>query len=294
MVNIYDFICSDSSYFDQLKFSKGGELFIDYLCPITEPRARVWTHKNCLMYVVQGAKGYASIDHYHESHQHQVLFLRKGGYVLHQHFEKPYRALIFMFEDEAIKTLIADYPDLLNKKVLTKADFMKQPVVLELESSSFIESIFISSLEYLKQPTTESVISLKLKFNELLVNLLRGEESNLFHMYLSWLCNDESVSFIKLMRENSHCNFTTKELARTAGMSLSTFKRVFKKHFNLPPGQWLREQRIANAVVLLSTTDHTISEIAFKLGYNDAAAFSKAFKRAINLNPADYRQKSLR
>lgn len=292
MTNIYDFICSNSSYFDQLKFSKDGETFIDYLCPITEPLARVWSHMNCLMYVVQGAKGYASVDHYHESNQHQVLFIRKGGYVLHQHFEKPYRALIFMFEDKAVKTLIADHPDLLNKVILTKADFMKLPVVLELESSPFIESIFMSSLGYLKHPDTESVISLEFKFKELLVNLLRGKESNSFHIYLSWLCSDESISFIKLIRENSGFNFTTKELARTAGMSLTTFKRVFKKHFNLPPGKWLREQRIVTGAALLSNTDHTISEIAFKLGYNDAAAFSKAFKRATSQNPTDYRQKS--
>lgn len=290
MINMYDFISSNASYFDQLKFSEGGELFIDYLCPITEPQARVWSHKNCLMYVVQGAKGYASMDYHHKSQEHQVLFIRKGGYVLHQHFEKPYRALIFMFDEKAVKTLLAEYPGLLSKKVYTKADFMSQPVVIELGSSSFIESIFISSLEYLKHPATESVISLKLKFQELLVNLLREKDPNAFHMYLSWLCNDESVSFIKLMRENSHFNFTTKELARTAGMSVSTFKRTFKKHFDIPPGQWLREQRIAKAMALLSNTGNTISEIAFELGYSDAAAFSKAFKRANGLNPTDYRR----
>ncbi|MEX0720576.1 MAG: AraC family transcriptional regulator [Balneolaceae bacterium] len=196
-----------------------------------------------------------------------------------------------MFEDASVKSLLADYPDLLINTVHGKEDFMKQPVVLELNSSSFVESIFKSSLEYLKQPTTESVISLKFKFQELLVNLLREKGSNLFPIYLSWICNDESVAFVKLMRENSHFNFTTKELARTADMSLSTFKRIFKKHFNLPPGKWLREQRILNAISLLSNTDYTVSEIAYKLGYNDTAAFSKAFKGATHHNPTDYRKK---
>lgn len=291
MLNMYDFISSQASYFDQLKFSDGGELFIDYLCPITEPKAQVWTHKNCLMYVVKGAKGYASMDLYHKSQEHQVLFFRKGGYILHQYFEEPYRALIFMFDEKAVKTLLAEYPDLLKRKENKKSDFKRQPVVVELQSSSFVESIFTSSLEYLKEPSTESEISLKLKFKELLVNLLREKDHNAFHMYLSWICNDESVSFIKLMRENSHFNFTTQELARTAGMSLSTFKRTFKKHFDRSPGQWLRDKRISHAKGLLSNTDTTISEIAFQLGYNDASAFSKAFKRQTNQNPTDYRAK---
>lgn len=66
------------------------------------------------MYVVQGVKGYAAVNHYHQSREHQLFFVRKGGIVLHQYFEKPYRALIFMFDDEVIKELISEYPTLLN------------------------------------------------------------------------------------------------------------------------------------------------------------------------------------
>lgn len=291
MVNIYDFICSNSSYFDQLKFGRDKKIFIDYLCPITEKKARVWSHKNCLMYVVQGAKGYASLDHYHQSHEHQIFFIRKGGYILHQQFENPYRALIFMFDDAAIRDFLAEYPHLLKEKIRTEADFINQPAATALESSPFIKSVFISSLDYLKHPATESSISLEIKFKELMVNLLREREFNSFYFYLSWLCNDNRASFIKLMRENSHFNFTTEELARIACMSLSTFKRVFKKHFGVSSGKWLREQRIARAKFLLENTDKNVTEIAFELGYSDAASFSKAFKLATTLNPTDFCQR---
>src|SRR4051812_24926556 len=98
-INIYDFICSTSSYKDQLKFGRSGEMFIDYHCTITDDHSRVWSHKNCLIYIVQGRKGYESLDNFHLSNNHQVLFIRKGGFILHQQFGKPYHALIFMFED---------------------------------------------------------------------------------------------------------------------------------------------------------------------------------------------------
>ncbi|HET8736054.1 MAG TPA: AraC family transcriptional regulator [Pricia sp.] len=293
MINIYDFICSNSSFFNQLKFGDRGDVFIDYLCPIQEKKARAWSHKNCLMYVVQGVKGYDSVNHYHQSREHQLLFIRKGGVILHQYFQEPYRALIFMFDDAVIKEFISEYPTLLGPSISKNTDFSNQPTIMALNSNPFIKSVFIASLDYLKKPTAESVFSLKIKFKELFVNILRDKDSNTFTRYLLWLCKASDASFIKLMRENSHYNFTTKELARIACMSLSTFKREFVRILGITPGKWLRDQRMERAISLLCLTEKPISEIAFELGYNDAAAFSKAFKRATYLNPSDYRENSL-
>jgi AraC-like DNA-binding protein len=290
MINIYDFICSTSSFSDLSTFGKGGETFIDYSCPLTENQTRVWSHMNCLMYVTEGSKGYETRNGYHQSHVHQVLFVRKGGFILHQQFEKPYHALVFMFDDASIKSLVAEYPGLLKTKQQPDSDFLDHPVVLELKSSPVIESVFFSSRDYLKMADTEGLISLEFKFKELMVNLLRDKISNPLHKYLSQVCNDDSQAFIKLVRDNSHFNFTSEQLAKTAAMSLSKFKRVFKKHFGKAPGKWLHEQRMARASSLLSNPGASISEIAFQLGYSDVAAFSKAFKNTTRLNPSDYQR----
>ncbi|HEX5553750.1 MAG TPA: AraC family transcriptional regulator [Chitinophagaceae bacterium] len=291
MTNIYDFITTNASYFNQLKFGREDDLFIDYLCPIKETKARVWSHKNCLMYIMQGAKGYGSLHQHHESLPGEVLFIRKGGYILFQRFKEPYRALIFMFSDHAVQSLLKEYPGLLRLDNQSAAGFMDQPEVLLLESSSYVASIFLTAHQYLKQPGAESHISLEFKFKELLVNLLRKKEPNAFYLYLSWLSLDHQAPFIKLMKENSHLNFTAEELARTAGMSLSTFKRNFKKQFAISPGKWLREQRIVRARDMLGNPTKTISDIAFELGYSDVAAFSKAFKSATGYPPREFVKK---
>lgn len=287
MINMYDFITANASYFDQSTFGRHGDLFIDYLCPITEPRMRVWSHKNCLMYVVQGVKEYVSLDNHHRSAEGEVLFIRKGGYVLFQHFERPYRALIFMFDDSAVHDLWVEFPQLLPQKPEGELAFAEEAPILVLGSSDLIRSVFLSALPYTEDPTPESRVSLELKFRELLVNLLSAKAPNPFYRYLSWISQEKDLPFIKLMWENSHCHFTTEELAKTAHMSLSAFKRVFRKHMGTSPGKWLSAQRIGHARQMLGA-GKAVSEVSFMLGYSDAAAFSKAFKSATGRAPRDF------
>jgi AraC-like DNA-binding protein len=287
MMNIYDFIRDNASYFDQSTFGRHGDLFIDYLCPITEPRMRVWSHKNCLMYVMQGVKAYVSGNTHHRSAEGEVLFIRKGGYVLFQHFEQPYRALIFMFDDTAVHDLWVEFPQLLPQKPEGELAFAEEAPIVVLESSELIRSVFLSALPYAEDPSLESRVSLELKFRELLVSLLNPKADNALYRYLSWISQDKALPFIKLMRENGHFNFTTEELARTAHMSLSAFKRFFRKHMGTSPGKWLSAQRIGHARQMLGA-GKAVSEVAFMLGYSDAAAFSKAFKSATGLTPRDF------
>ena len=42
MINIYDFICANATSFDQLMFGEKDDVFIDYLCPIQQVKARAW------------------------------------------------------------------------------------------------------------------------------------------------------------------------------------------------------------------------------------------------------------
>lgn len=233
------------------------------------------------------------MDSYHESQPHQLLFVRKGGFIVHQYLERPYRALIFMFDDGAVSEFVLNYPNLVPAMPSDEADFIDSPVVVELPSSTFIENIFLSSYDYLNHPSTESRISLELKFKELLVNLLRQKDANSFYHYLFCLCKNERLSFIKLIQDNGHYNFTIEELARTANMSPSTFKRTFKKYMGMSPGDWLRHRRITKAKTLLMNGKKNISDVAFELGYSDTASFSKAFKVATDLYPTDFIRKQV-
>jgi AraC family transcriptional regulator len=66
--------------------------------------------------------------------------------------------------------------------------------------------------------------------------------------------------------------------------------RAFRSRFRCSMAQLLRRTRIAHARDLLAGRSLTLSEIALACGFSDQPQFTKAFKRATGLTPAQYRQ----
>ena len=79
-------------------------------------------------------------------------------------------------------------------------------------------------------------------------------------------------------------------MAFLAGLSLSTFKREFKKHFDDTPASYIRNKRMKKAADLLRHSSLTISEISFQIGYEDSSYFSRLFYQKFDILPSDYRK----
>ena len=53
--------------------------------------------------------------------------------------------------------------------------------------------------------------------------------------------------------------------------------------------QWLNQETLLQAKVLLRHSDLMIYEIADRLGFNEATAFNRYFKREAGMTPLEYR-----
>lgn len=78
-------------------------------------------------------------------------------------------------------------------------------------------------------------------------------------------------------------------VAERFDMSVRTFNRRFKAATGQSPLQYLQEIRIETAKDLLKTTNLSISEVAFKVGYHDMGHFTGLFKKLLATTPSDYR-----
>ena len=88
-----------------------------------------------------------------------------------------------------------------------------------------------------------------------------------------------------------YSNLSINDLARLCQMSLSTFKREFKKKLNVTPLNYITNKRLEKAQRLLRISTQTISEIAHEIGYNDPQYFTRIFKKHTEYTPSAYRDR---
>ena len=79
-------------------------------------------------------------------------------------------------------------------------------------------------------------------------------------------------------------------VAAKFGLSSRTLNRRFQAAIGCSPLAYLQEQRIRSAKELLESTNLTIGEVAFRVGYHDQGYFARLFARVMAVNPADYRK----
>jgi len=83
--------------------------------------------------------------------------------------------------------------------------------------------------------------------------------------------------------------FTLDTLAEIANFSPYHFARLFRSLIGIPPGEFLTALRYERAKQLLLTTNLSVTDICFEVGYDSLGTFSSRFKRLIGLSPAGFR-----
>src|SRR5436190_1661425 len=82
---------------------------------------------------------------------------------------------------------------------------------------------------------------------------------------------------------------TVDEMARAAGLSRAHFSREFRRAFGETPHAYLLTRRLERAAALLRTTDRSIADVCFSVGWASLGSFTSSFTRMFGRSPAAYR-----
>jgi transcriptional regulator GlxA family with amidase domain len=79
-------------------------------------------------------------------------------------------------------------------------------------------------------------------------------------------------------------------LARQARMSVRTFTRRFRDETGMSPAQWLIQQRVERARLLLETTDLSVDAVARQSGFGTTASLRQRLQHSVGVPPLAYRR----
>ncbi len=89
---------------------------------------------------------------------------------------------------------------------------------------------------------------------------------------------------------NIYTNLSLEEISSKLCLSISSFKRKFRRSFHCPPHKWFLEKRMARARGMVLATDMSISQIGQVCGFTNQSHFIKLFKRFFGSTPTVYRR----
>lgn len=121
--------------------------------------------------------------------------------------------------------------------------------------------------------------------------LLDARASQTRHMVMEHLHTFDPMlqALEKFITENIERQLPLAELARAVATSPRTLARRLDASIRMTPQRFVQHVRVAHASHLLETTRDSVEEIAARVGYADAAAFRRVFRKHAGTSPRDFR-----
>lgn len=92
-----------------------------------------------------------------------------------------------------------------------------------------------------------------------------------------------------LIRESLEKSLSIQEIAEQLGVSYSNLRKIFKEYTGLAPALYQHDLKLQRAKELLSTTNDSIKEIAYRLNFESPDYFSTKFKAKTGMKPSEFR-----
>ncbi|MDP2358292.1 MAG: AraC family transcriptional regulator [Beijerinckiaceae bacterium] len=186
----------------------------------------------------------------------------------------------YLAHDESLLPLLSLLPQAMKLKVD------------EVDGARWIETTFRYAARQQKDPARQQPAMIARLAELLLVEGLRQHMAqHASQGFLDGLRDDAISRALALLHDNIGRSWTTEELAEKVAMSRSAFADRFTRLVGAPPMRYLGQRRLEEASRRLQQTRGTVASIAFAVGYDSEAAFTRSFKKAFGLPPVAWRRR---
>lgn len=243
----------------------------------------------CFLYMVEGQINYKTENQNIAVPVNEAVLLKCGNYfsqIKNSKKTKNHQIIVIHFHPEILKKIYdTDLP-----KIFHQPKIMAENIDLSKINNDFLIQKYVESLLfYFDNPTLINEDILVLKLKEIILLLCQTNNAPVIQQILSQLFSPTSFTFKQVIENNLYAQITTQELAELANLSLSSFKREFKKNYNDSPANYIRNKKLEKAAELLLVSEERITDIAFDCGFNGLANFSTLFHDKFGCAPSSFR-----
>jgi AraC-like DNA-binding protein len=268
-----------------LQHKKGLQLF-DYKNYENIQKTKINLSKNTISFLRTGNKEVIGEDAIVQIDSQHFLIMKSGNCLMTEKVSSAsqiYQSILFFFSDE-------DALNFLEKHQLYTPSIIEDKSFYVFQYDAFIQH-FVAGLEQiLSLPLATQSKLLPIKFEEIMLYLSYKDKA-LFLNTLVQHIDDKISRLVNIVNHNKYHKLTLEELAFLSNMSISTFKRLFFKHYQTTPMKWFSSQRLQHVAFLLKTTPQRPIELYDTAGYENFSNFVQAFKKQFGMTPKQYKNK---
>ncbi len=235
-------------------------------------------HVQCELCLVKSGRCIIQTDGCEEHFQANDLFFIPSG-IPHDFYAQPPAGVEFVviqflpFNEDLFRYLV-------NTPPIGRLKLSPLSVNIFLEFCHKLQKELVSALPFAE-------VECRALLEELVVFLLRGNVTSTS----SLLPEQREVieRALRLMHEQSHESLYIREIAKEFGLSPQHFRKLFKNYLGVSPKQYLIALKIQRSKCLLLHREHSVTEVAMRLGFSSTQQFSKVFRKITGFSPSTWR-----
>lgn len=267
--------------------------------------------------MIQSSQEECVIENENPNLEFEIYFVEDNKEFLRflcDHFKGKYKISAFPNGLEAWKQVQKNVPDLvvtdlmmphmdgitLCKNLKSTFDYCHVPIIMLTAKSDVdtrIESLEVGADMYMPKPFLLSELELHIK------NILTSKANLKKHfiqfgkLEIEHPLKNKDQQFIEKITAVIHKNidqpdFGVSKLTNELGIGRTLLHTKLKQILDLSATEFINTVRLREAQkILLENPEYTMSEVAYKVGFNDPNYFSRTFKKIFKISPSDFRNK---
>lgn len=168
----------------------------------------------------------------------------------------------------------------LDHNFLNKHGYTEAEVELAVTKSQDSIFTFIKLMNEAQMNDVQSKSTVEMLFLAFMENFLKSNDGT--------ECPTWMKSVRDILNDRWNENISLKELGEKVNIHPTTISKYFRRYFHCTLGEYTRKLKVTHSIDILHSSDHSLTDIAYKCGFSDQSHFTRIFKSMTGYLPKAY------